>query len=198
SDRELFYQYNMQALVKFKDGSEELVNLPGTLVMEEIENEWKIKDFEFDRAELANVLQFGKSYLFITNHSNAPIRRVEYDARGHSGGVMHADNTDLEKNAQVDFEMADDEDLDFVVTLLDKNGNTLARQGFTGDFTKGKDVHLTIEENSEGDLMINPSTIENEENSKYMDYYNAKVQYAGDNSKVINLLNTIGFNDLGQ
>lgn len=42
------------------------------------------------------------------------------------------------------------------------------------------------------------SVAENNVNSRYNDYYNAKVQYVGDNSKVINLLNIIGVNDLGE
>lgn len=44
----------------------------------------------------------------------------------------------------------------------------------------------------------NSSTVENKENSIYTDYYNAKVQYVGDNSKVINLLNIIGVDDFGE
>lgn len=38
----------------------------------------------------------------------------------------------------------------------------------------------------------------NNENLRYTDYYNARVQYVGDNSKVISLLNVLGVNDLGE
>ncbi|HEY2422211.1 MAG TPA: DUF4825 domain-containing protein [Neobacillus sp.] len=44
----------------------------------------------------------------------------------------------------------------------------------------------------------NSSAAENKKNSRYTDYYNAKVQYVGDNSKVINLLSTLKVDDLGE
>lgn len=42
------------------------------------------------------------------------------------------------------------------------------------------------------------SEVENNANSRYTVYYNKKVQYIGNNSEVINLLNILGVGDLGE
>lgn len=47
-------------------------------------------------------------------------------------------------------------------------------------------------------LMGCSMTKEKNENSIYNNYYNAKVQYVGNNSEVINLLNVLGVGDLGE
>jgi len=42
------------------------------------------------------------------------------------------------------------------------------------------------------------NTYESQENEKFQEYYNSRVQYIGDNSKVSELLNVIGVDDLGE
>lgn len=154
---DITYQYSVPASVKFKDGSEEHINLHGTLVMKELEGKWKVSDFQINRTELAKVLQFGKSFLTITNHSNTPIRRVEVSTKGNSMGAMYADDTDMYKNTGFDFEMHDAEKLDYTVKLLDRDGNILLEQNFTGDFSEGNDVQLFIEEDHNGNLKLKQS-----------------------------------------
>lgn len=151
---DITYQYSVPATVKFKDGSEEHMNLHGTLVMKEIDGKWKVADFQINRTELAKVLQFGKSFLSITNKSDASIRRVEINTTGNSMGAMIADDTDMEKNTGFNFEMINAEKLGYTVRLLDGYGNILLEQNFTGDFSEGKDVQLYIQEDKDGNLEI--------------------------------------------
>lgn len=159
---DITYQYSVPALVEFKDGSKEHMNLHGILVMKEIEGKWKISDFQINVTELAKVLQFGKSFLSITNHSDAPIRRVEVNTKENASGAMNADDTNMEKNTGYTFDMTqftyninNAESLDFTVELLDKDGEVLYEQSFTGDFSEGKDIHLYIQEDKDGKLMLN-------------------------------------------
>ncbi|HZK71617.1 MAG TPA: DUF4825 domain-containing protein [Clostridia bacterium] len=42
------------------------------------------------------------------------------------------------------------------------------------------------------------STVENNENGKFEEYYDARVQYVGNNSEVSHLLNLLGVGDLGE
>ena len=153
---QITYEYSVPALVKFNDGSEELVNLGGSLVMKKDEGSWKVDGFKPDIKELASVLQFGKSYLTITNHSDASIRFIEINTKGNSQGASNADNTDIEKNARFDLEMTDAENLDYTVKLLNQSREVLYERSLTGDFSKGKDVYLYIQEDDRTkELMIN-------------------------------------------
>jgi len=43
----------------------------------------------------------------------------------------------------------------------------------------------------------NNNTIESNESKTFDEYYSARVQYVGNNSEVINLLNLLGASDLG-
>ncbi|HZK71493.1 MAG TPA: DUF4825 domain-containing protein, partial [Clostridia bacterium] len=44
----------------------------------------------------------------------------------------------------------------------------------------------------------NNNTIESNESKTFDEYYSARVQYVGNNSEVINLLNLLGANDFGE
>jgi len=44
----------------------------------------------------------------------------------------------------------------------------------------------------------NNSTVKNNENRKFVQYYNVRVQYVGNNSEVSHLLNQLGVGDLGE
>ena len=46
--------------------------------------------------------------------------------------------------------------------------------------------------------MQKDSTVENNENGKFEEYYDARVQYVGNNSEVSHLLNLLGVDDLGE
>lgn len=153
------YQYSISSKVIFSDGTEELVNLLGSLVMEEVEGVWKVSDFRPDRTELTKVLKFGKSFLYITNQSNAPIRKVEFSTEGNSSGAMNADNTDMKKDTRFSFEMIDAESLEYTIKLLDKDDKVLLEQSFTSDFSDGKEVQLIIKEDTEGNLFIESISI---------------------------------------
>lgn len=154
------YHYDIAARVTFEDGTEEVARLQGTIVMKEIDGKWKIDDFSPDRKGLTNVLQFGMPYLYITNHSNASIRLIEISTKYNTNGAMNANNSDIAKNARFDFDMIDDERLDFTVKLLNKDREILYERSFTGDFSKGKDMYLYIEEDELGRLMINRGNLE--------------------------------------
>lgn len=148
------YQFSIPARVKFKDGTEELINLNGTLVMKKLDNDWKVSDFQINRTELAKVLEHGKSILSITNQSHGPIRRIEVDTEGNSQGAMNADNTIMEMNSRFDFEMIDAKNIFFNVKLLNVDNELLFEQAFSGDFSKGKDVYLYIVNYGDNKLMI--------------------------------------------
>ena len=149
------YQYNIDAFVKFKDGSEELVNLQGSLMMEKVKGKWKVGDFQPDKAELAKILEFGKSFIYIINRSDASIKTIELNTEGHPSSAINADNSDIDKNVRFDFEMIDSEEIDFTIKLLNKDREVLYERSFIGDFSKGKDMYLYIEEDELGKLMIN-------------------------------------------
>ena len=151
---DITYQYNVPVVVKFKDGFEEPMNLNGTLVMKEIDGKWNVSDFQINVTELSKVLQFGKSFLSIINHSDASIRRVEVDTKENSMGAMNANETNMEKNTGFTFEMIDEDVLEFTVKLLDKDGEILYEQSFIGDFSEGKDVYLYIQEDKDGNLEV--------------------------------------------
>ena len=151
---DITYQYNVPVVVKFKDGFEEPMNLNGTLVMKEIDGKWNVSDFQINVTELSKVLQFGKSFLSIINHSDASIRRVEVDTKENSMGAMNANETNMEKNTGFTFEMIDEDVLEFTVKLLDKDGEILYEQSFIGDSSEGKDVYLYIQEDKDGNLEV--------------------------------------------
>lgn len=146
------YNFDVEVLVKFKDGTRNVVDLTGTIDMVELEGTWKVSNFNQSNLYLA--LKLRRANLYITNNSKAPIRRIEVDTRANSTGAMNADNTDLEKNARFGFEMIDAKILDYSVKLLDKDDKILINQSFIGDFSEGKIIKLYIEEDINGNLSI--------------------------------------------
>lgn len=148
------YNFDVEALVKFKDGTDNLVNLTGKIDMVEVEGVWKVDNFKQSDMNFTKALKLIQPNLHITNHSNAPIRRIEVSVNGRTSGVMNADNTDMDKNDRFDFEMIDAEGLQYSIKLLDKDDNILIKQSYIDDFSDGKDVQLFIEEDEEGNLFI--------------------------------------------
>lgn len=146
------YSFDVEALVKFKDGTRNVVDLTGTIDMVEVGGTWKVSNFS--QSNLGLALKLRQANLYITNNSNAPIRRIEVDTRVNSTGAMNADNTDMDKNYRFGFEMLDIPSLDYTVKLLDKDDKILLNQSFVGDFSDGKIIKLYIEEDVNGNLSI--------------------------------------------
>ncbi|WFA08827.1 hypothetical protein [Tissierella sp. Yu-01] len=148
------YSFNVEALVKFNDGTDNLVNLTGKIDMVEVEGGWKVDSFKHSNSNFAKALTLIQPNLHITNHSNAPIRRIEVSVNGSTRGVMNADNTDMDKNYRFDFQMLDLKALEYSIKLLDEDDKVFLQQSYIGDFSNSKDVELFIEEDEEGNLFI--------------------------------------------
>lgn len=146
------YNFDVEALVKFKDGTKKVVDLTGTIDMVKVEGTWKVSNFKQSNLNLA--LKLRQSNLYITNKSNAPIRRIEVDTIANSTGAMNADNSDMDKNYRFGFEMLDILNLDYSVKLLDEDDKILLNQSFVGDFSDGKIIKLYIEDDVNGNLSI--------------------------------------------
>jgi len=161
------YNYSIVGLVKFNDGSEELVTLIGSLLMREVEGIWKVDRFNPDRNELEKVLQYGQSYLILTYESDfSTIRSIELIRKDNfqhatmyvNGSLEGTKNEYVTQMRHIPFVG----NIDFTIKVLDKDNIVLAEKEFAKDFSNGKDVELFVREDENEQLIISDkSTLEN-------------------------------------
>lgn len=148
------YDFEVQTLVKYKDGSSKSVTSAGRLDMIESDGSWKVHDIRLENINFTRALIFRQENLYITNLSKALINKIEVTYRGVSQGAMNADNSDLEENDRFGFEMMDAQSLDYIIKLLDKDDKVLLKQNFVSDFSNERVIELFIEEDENDQLVV--------------------------------------------
>jgi len=144
-DGRMYYTYGVDVQIQLEDGETEVIPVTGEIVMEEVQEEWKVDVFRPKAEGLQELMAYGVSNLRITNWDvENKIGYVEVYWEGGSGGAINADETAMGLGETFSFRMPSDKNLLFNVRLFDTEYNALVEYGFETNFSSGRNFELYI------------------------------------------------------
>jgi hypothetical protein len=144
-DGRMYYTYGVDVQIQLEDGETEVIPVTGEIVMEEVQEEWKVDVFRPKAEGLQELMAYGVSNLRITNWDvEDKIGYVEVYWEGGSGGAINADETAMGLGETFSFRMPSDKNLLFNVRLFDTEYNALVEYGFETNFSSGRNFELYI------------------------------------------------------
>jgi hypothetical protein len=144
-DGRMYYTYGVDVQIQLEDGETEVIPVTGEIVMEEVQEEWKVDVFRPKAEGLQELMAYGVSNLRITNWDvEDKIGYVEVYWEGGSGGAINADETAMGLGETFSFRMPSDKNLLFNVKLFDTEYNALVEYGFETNFSSGRNFELYI------------------------------------------------------
>ena len=144
-DGRMYYTYGVDVQIQLEDGETEVIPVTGEIVMEEVQEEWKVDVFRPKAEGLQELMAYGVSNLRITNWDvENKIGYVEVYWEGGSGGAINADETAMGLGETFSFRMPSDKNLLFNVKLFDTEDNALVEYGFETNFSSGRNFELYI------------------------------------------------------
>ena len=144
-DGRMYYTYGVDVQIQLEDGETEVIPVTGEIVMEEVQEEWKVDVFRPKAEGLQELMAYGVSNLRITNWDvEDKIGYVEVYWEGGSGGAINADETAMDLGETFSFRMPSEKNLLFNVKLFDTEDNALVEYGFETNFSSGRNFQLYI------------------------------------------------------
>jgi hypothetical protein len=144
-DGRMYYTYGVDVQIQLEDGETEVIPVTGELVMEEVQEEWKVDVFRPKAEGLQELLTYGVPNLRVTNWDvEDKIGYVEVYWEGGSGGAINADETAMGLGETFSFRMPSEKNLLFNVKLFDTEDNALVEYGFETNFSSGRNFQLYI------------------------------------------------------
>jgi len=144
-DGRMYYTYGVDVQIQLEDGETEVIPVTGEIVMEEVQEEWKVDVFRPKAEGLQELMAYGVSNLRITNWDvEDKIGYVEVYWEGGSGGAINADETAMDLGETFSFRMPSEKNLLFNVKLFDTEDNALVEYGFETNFSSGRNFELYI------------------------------------------------------
>ncbi|WP_422485452.1 hypothetical protein [Gudongella sp. DL1XJH-153] len=144
-DGRMYYSYAVDVQIQLEDGETENIPVAGELVMEKVQEEWKVDVFIPKAEGLQELMTYGVSNLRITNWDvEDKIGYVEVSWEGGSGGAINADETAMGLGETFSFRMPSEKYLLFNVKLFDTEDRALVEYGFETNFSSGRNFQLYI------------------------------------------------------
>jgi len=154
-DGRIYYAYEVDVQIQLEDGDLEVIPVTGELVMEEVQEEWKVDVFRPKAEGLQDLMTFGVSNLRITNWDvEDMVGYVEVSWEGGTGGAVNADGTAMGLGETFSFRMPSEENLLFNVKLFDLGDKVLVEYGFETNFSSGRNFQLYIMWDSEMENVV--------------------------------------------
>lgn len=144
SDGRIYYSYTIPIQIILADGEKDKMDVTGEIVMELVEEEWKVGVFRPNLQELSGLMVYSISNLILTNWDVEEVSKVEVSWEGASSGATNASGSNMELGSSFPFRMPDEEDLTYLVKVSDNKDQILIEEEFTSDFSAGRDFELYI------------------------------------------------------
>ncbi len=159
-DGRMYYTYAVDVQIQFEDGETEVIPVTGELVMEEVQEEWKVDVFRPKPEGFQEMMSYGVSNLRITNWDvEDKVGKVEVSWEGGSSGAVNADgsemgleespefrmpSTEMGLGTSFEFRMPDEASLNYTVTVFDMEDQILVEDEFQTNFSSGRNFELYI------------------------------------------------------
>lgn len=159
-DGRMYYTYEVDVQIQLEDGETELIPVAGEIVMEKVQEEWKVDVFRPKAEGLQELMSYGVSNLRITNWDvEDKVVKVEVSWEGGSAGAINADgsemgieetpelrmpSTEMDLGTSFEFRMPDEASLNYTVRIFDMEDEVLVEDEFQTNFSSGRNFQLYI------------------------------------------------------